>query len=251
LEYLLIEKIHPELFEYYTFTFYKYSDEYISYYSNINLVNALTEHEQVYAFHHYLKPATKYYYIGHSRSVKVVVELVRKNFESNGIKILQSFIQYVRENKPELYFFYFLSTLFLISIVDEYEIVDKKHIVRLKIFPTSCLRPSAVKAQKIEIISIDPVSIVRITEIICTKNIQALYVITRNKHKNRRAIETIKTILVNNFIEVSDYKIINGPYQHIDFNLNNKNCFLIFEDSQSFFGRISYKNNIGILIKLK
>ncbi len=212
------------------------------------LIDSLSQYEQVWNFHPYLKSSTKHFFVWHSESVKILIELTKKGFENNSTKILQSFIQYARENKPELYFFHFLSTIFLISIADEYEIIDKKHLVRLKIFPTLCFRPGPTKAQKIEITSLDPISIRKITEIICVNKISGLYIITKHKNKHKRTIEMVKTILINNFVEVSDYRTV-GPYQWIDFDLNNKNLFLLFEDSKNFFDRISYKNNIGIFIR--
>jgi hypothetical protein len=198
---------------------YRYSDEYDTYYSNINLINSLARYVEVYNFHHYLREVTKHYLIGNSRSAEVVIKIIKKNFEINSSEILQSFIQYARENKPELYFYRFLNVLFLASIANEHETMNKNHhLVRLKIFPPLCLRSSSVRAQKIVITSLDPVSISKITEIICANKITGFYFITKNKNKYKIAFEIVRKILVNNFIEVSSNEII-GPYHPIYLNL--------------------------------
>jgi len=240
--------LHSNPFERYAFVFYRYSDECGLLYSNTDLIDSLVLYREVYAFHQFLQPDTKHYFIGNR--AEIVTELIKKHFENNGPEMFRSFIQYASENKPKSDFYCFLSTVFFISIANRHDVIDgKKRLMELRIFPTLCLRSGPVKAQKIEIASMDPVAVSKITEIICTKKITGIYIVTEHKNRHKRVLEIMKTVLANNFIDVSDYRIIGPSEQRIDFDLRSKNLFIIFEDNQKFFERISYKNNFGILIK--
>lgn len=249
IEFLLIKCLYVDLFEYYTFTFYKYWEEFEYQYSNIDIVNNLSKYASMFSFHPHLRTSTKHHFIGHSEGIRVIIEIVQRQFELNNNGILATFLWYTEKTKPELYFFHFLSTIFLMSIATGYkEISMKDRLVWLTISPDQWFRPGPTRGQKIEITSLNPASIAKISRIICTQKIQGLYVITGCKYKNRRAIEIIKTILINNFIEILDYRIL-GPDQSIEFSLNRNNLFLIFDDGKNVFDKIGYKNNFGIYLK--
>lgn len=254
LEYILLKELYPNIFEKFSFSFYSYWDESSYYFNFDNFLDFIIKFNSIHSFHWAINNDTKNLFLWNQKWIEKIFSLIKKQIIFSDV--VSSFISFrneltsnVKWKKNYRNYYYFLNTLFFIKNWFKYSISDDKmKVVCIDIKPNNDFRKiKTTLNNKLWIFDFTLTNFSKYFNYLDKEKFDNLYFISKNFKNNNTKIKLLKDFFITHQYTWSNvYKY--SPYDFIDIKQDNKNLFIIFNDSEFFYNKLSYNKNYWILI---